>query len=1416
MFRFNLNLLKIKKKIVLFIIKRLIGKYVINTIDLDSIQLNDSGFAIKQLEIDPTLFEMFDNVIKLDTNIITDLEVFIPWSSILSQSSKLTVSKITLVFDWNFKEKIDIHELTQTILQKTFDIKALETYIEKSVYEDKDFLLNSKSIDKQQDSINTSHNSTEYDNDGIQSLTTVIQSFVNNIQVFFDLIDIKVRFPGDISLNLQLHGVSIIQTPMDDNITEESLMTYDIEKTIKIDEITLLVNERTLLSLMSPRIDIWSKLSNDNQISGQNIDEYGVKVNIDFIYIYTCKSIVENIIPVINTTTPCFMSNGGGSNVVKDHSISINVAINKWKFIYELNDENHICSMSTDIYFNYDDRPILGTDYTTAGNDMPSTYLKSKDINCFPLEGSMTPKGETVMSSMKSTVTHQLVTYNLGVRSWEICEINAFGNYDLIRSLNKEDYFLKLAFDGGLFDKIKIKLAPILFTFDLTFITKYLSIIQLLSSIGSTEKPVESKSIFKKKNIVSLFCDLVHIIIKIPISDRVKQYTNTHDNNYYEESLFVDIHSLMGEFNNRTITLTCQKLLGNLLAHDNIINFLSIKVPKKDKPIVFQIINNNLFDEDRVDESTDWFENNRMIVGHQEVEINPNVKNPDSLNKDVMRKSKQILKLNLRHCNLYLDHKHFQVIDNLLSELGAWESPFPSVESFYMLINCCLETLSVNITHPNFRYTILADSINVLNAMNFYTKHKYTYFQIRDLYLYNNNTKKIILKKIDDTEPHILRVGIDQVQPSTLTKDVIVSVEFSNVKMMTRHEQFSRLEKEHSFWLFDIITFFKKDYDIEPVIDTRTKIYINAKRLLTEYRIWNIPSKIIFDVNNITFLNTYIGHSCLYSVSADYFDIGLLAKDKQFEIVKNKDINVIWMDKQIEMTNGECLLELCVDTIHIIDGVIHEFKKRNEKLELIEEDDEEEELENEIGTCGTEHFKDIEAMVNEAIRPVSVDSEPNKSIAAFSIYRLRNKSVSAEYDKLNSVLYSPLIGGENTKFICKDINMEVRLYNGLEVHNSKDYNSYMMIILDKFNMIWFNTEDGIYQKLFMAIRHLETRLINNKTKVVLNPDIGYTFKSWALVEDSDMALLNNIYHLNAMPKQKACQFLDWSNHITLVFSFDDEAQEDRFVIDTQPIMLNLNQKVVDFIVNYVNYDGKELEKYYQLETDYIEVEDFNKFNKKSVSKQHSIVLDINSIKLIINYKSSVFDLSWNNNATILNFVNLDETKLVLKPFRYMGFRDGDMILYEMGEFYVNQIKTNNSLNIIKSLSPIRTVVKIGSGIVNLVVIPSKAIGSSKWKYGLQKGVEKFKSSTLSELANIGYKIMNTADKLFYGTETLTLTVPQNEYNADGIGNAIAKFTKDTIKGGKKSMLDLKDNLSGKNKKEEDKNKLKELEDSYEY
>ena len=205
-------------------------------------------------------------------------------------------------------------------------------------------------------------------------------------------------------------------------------------------------------------------------------------------------------------------------------------------------------------------------------------------------------------------------------------------------------------------------------------------------------------------------------------------------------------------------------------------------------------------------------------------------------------------------------------------------------------------------------------------------------------------------------------------------------------------------------------------------------------------------------------------------------------------------------------------------------------------------------------------------------------------------------------------------------------------------------------------------------------------------------------------------------------------------------------------------------------------------------------------------------MKINPINIAINYKSSIFDLSWNKTATILNFVNLDETTLKFKEFNGRA-NQYDMLIDELTSYYSNEVKNNNSLNIITGLSPVKTVVKIGSGIVNLVIIPSReGFQNARWKYGFKKGLQNCKTSTLSEFANIGYKIVNVADRLINNKdETITLTIPSNEYNANNISKVVLNLTKRGIRSGKNSMLKLKDDLSGKTEKEKMQELLREME-----
>ena len=509
----------------------------------------------------------------------------------------------------------------------------------------------------------------------------------------------------------------------------------------------------------------------------------------------------------------------------------------------------------------------------------------------------------------------------------------------------------------------------------------------------------------------------------------------------------------------------------------------------------------------------EWFHVVHMPVGQQDVTVSRNVTNIDELNKSIMRKSQSVIKLNLRYTNFYFNESYYNVITNLLSELGSGESPFVTTESVYMLSNIRMETLTVNITHPDFKYTVLGEMVNILNAVNFYTKHKFTYLQIKDAYLYNNKIKKIILKKIDPRDPNIIRIGIQNNFPIPNVQENTYAVEFSKIRIISRHEEFSNNHPDEQFWLLDIIQFFSKESDVVNPIKTKTNLFLNVERLDIIYRLCGIPSKIQICVDDISMLNYTIPHTnnIVYSLLCNYLEISLMTSKLTVPIIQNKFLNIFWKDKQFEIINKSCLIELCCDTYTVIIGMINEFNKHNDTTHDINL---ETDTEEETTVYNSSQMKEIEAMINEAIQTVSSNNIKQCSLETMSIYNIKSKnSLSSSYDKLVSILYNSFIEGVNTYVIAK-LNLELRLYHGLDLVRGRNHNIYTSLILNKINFIGFWTEDKSISKLFLTINQIGLKLIGKQNRIIVKGKPHYYFRSWNIIETSDMGLLNNIYSLN--------------------------------------------------------------------------------------------------------------------------------------------------------------------------------------------------------------------------------------------------------------------------------------------------------------
>lgn len=1440
MFTFTYN--RIKKKIILFIIRRFIGHFISNTLDMNSIEINDSGFKISELHIDPDVFEPIHDVLELKNGIITDLMISIPWRNILTKSSILNIDKINITFDWNVKEEINVNELAKTILCEALNVSKYENYLEQSLYEDEPYLIegNENTRDKHY---------------GLDYIRKTIQTVAENIKLNVNLIDCRINFPNGNHLNVQIHGANIIKSENDNNknidskdidsdidnkdIDDDDIDSKDIDsedidsknidddddiddddidddnecikKSVKIDNIIILVNDNELLSVQNPIVDVWTK---NKCIDEHDIHIYGIKSNIEYVNVYLNQLLLNNVLNIIKELTSGIKKDN--NNVAKPYQIDLDLNIDKWKFLLEKDKSNHICSVSNNISFILENRPTWG------GFKQKNSLLSVNEA--FPLEASILPNEDSIMTSVYSSITRQITRFKLSIFDWETYELLNDTKVCLIRPYQKDLNQMEISFDGGMYDKVNISLCPVLLTIDLNIIKRYFDIIETFKILEGNK----SKSIFKQKTLCAINCQLCQIIVKIPISKTIQALNKT--DGFYEESFFIDLYDLILLVKTSSFDVTCQKALGNLLEKDKIINFLSAK-GSKEKPIVFSMTNNQLFEEKNMNKHIKWIKEEQMDMGKHKIYVNKIVDDIDVLNRDIMRQSKSILKLHLREIAVYLNYQYFNIIRNLISELGAWDSPFISNESFYMLFNIAVNSLSVNITHPKFCYTILGERINSIIALNFLTNHKYVYSQIYDAYLYNNDTKKIILRK--DNSQYFAKIVFDQLIKkertdinsatykllSKLRAKSNLSFEIGKIMMNTNQKEFCKHDAESNFWVSNFVEFFKKN-SVKDDDGIKTKIYVNISQLINTHKIWNIPTMLQLQVNNLQFTNEL---EPICGITLEYFTVELLMDKWEISVLQNQNLNIIWKDKQLEINNEKCIVELCSDTIVILKGIITEANKKIDKLStsIIDldfdwesEDDSDMEI---VGhsirdtNCNYRQLKQVEELISEAIRPIKHDSN---SFGTMSIYKLNKYDIndSGSYEKMHSINYTSKAYKDNQYVIVKDFNIDVRLYSGLDTNNTRNNSAIISVRLDKINVIYYKSEDETNSKLFCMIRNILIEMISSKTIDILKPDIT-NIKSWALISSEETALINSILSLN--DKRRVTHFMDWSNDFGLVINIDDLG-DDKFVhdylINMHPLTFNLNQEAINFAIEF-NDNQKNYDKYFILEGDYVKIESTEEIVTVIRPIDTSINFNIKPIKIMINYKSSIFDFNWNKNATILNFVNLDETTLKFKE--YTTYADNyDMLGKNILTHYEKEVKNSNSLNIITGLSPVKTVVKIGSGIVNLIIIPSReGFQNSRWKYGFKKGMSHFKKSTLSELANIGYKIVNVADKIINNRdETITMTIPSDEYTAGNLSKVVLNLAKCGVRSGKNSMLKLKDDLSGKNEKEKMQELLRELED----
>ncbi|CAM9014244.1 unnamed protein product [Wickerhamomyces anomalus] len=147
---------------------------------------------------------------------------------------------------------------------------------------------------------------------------------------------------------------------------------------------------------------------------------------------------------------------------------------------------------------------------------------------------------------------------------------------------------------------------------------------------------------------------------------------------------------------------------------------------------------------------------------------------------------------------------------------------------------------------------------------------------------------------------------------------------------------------------------------------------------------------------------------------------------------------------------------------------------------------------------------------------------------------------------------------------------------------------------------------------------------------------------------------------------------------------------------------------------------------------------------------------VNAVHIKLDYKPKKVDyagLRSGHTTEFMNFFILDEADMILKKVKLYGVSGFPRLGTMLNGVWMPDIKSTQLSGVLAGLAPVRSIVQIGSGFKDLVVVPVKEYKKDGRVYrSFSKGVQHFTKNTTNELLKFGVKIAAGTQTLLEHTE----------------------------------------------------------------
>ncbi|KAI8579183.1 hypothetical protein K450DRAFT_210478 [Umbelopsis ramanniana AG] len=203
----------------------------------------------------------------------------------------------------------------------------------------------------------------------------------------------------------------------------------------------------------------------------------------------------------------------------------------------------------------------------------------------------------------------------------------------------------------------------------------------------------------------------------------------------------------------------------------------------------------------------------------------------------------------------------------------------------------------------------------------------------------------------------------------------------------------------------------------------------------------------------------------------------------------------------------------------------------------------------------------------------------------------------------------------------------------------------------------------------------------------------------------------------------------------------ESAEEHRLKFRILPMRLYVDQDAVIFLINFFSFDAKFLKSTPMVQP---EVRSSSKRKQRTQNTTFFQHVEIYPVIMKVDYRPKHVNygsLKEGQFAEIVNFFHLDAAEMNLSHVRLTGIKGYDRLAEAVLNHWLPHIRDTQLGNVVTGVSSIQSVVNIGSGVADLVLLPIEQYRKDgRIIRGLQRGTQSFARATTMEAIKIGSRL----------------------------------------------------------------------------